>query len=347
MGIPLILDKKIQPNEKVSFIVELSLGETTVQSPIISFTAPSAIDSMKLIESENFTATIKQEAGSSQTRNKSWQFNRYKKIAIKEGNNNVPGIIVRLVKAEDYKGLKKGEGAKFITSGDLSTLNNVSRNIKEREKDSKDFIYISFKITAVQWNAIPGPKWNAKKPPATSWVNVTAAQNSLRVELKTNQKNNVIELNMNSTLVENLINQTTVRDIIVYTFSQFNPSSSSVPDRYYIERNSNGTVKKNNDLKVGSRPLGYKRANDLFINAGKQKFKYSSLKFDPKDGSRLVFFATVVRYLRNSNGTWFPASQKDITDDSEIPEGSKEPPPGWLQLNESNKPVWARAVAIK
>jgi hypothetical protein len=206
MAIPLILDKRIEPNERVKFVVRIAVGENILESSVIEFTAPAAVDSMKRIEEENFTATLKKEAGSSETRNKSWQFNRYRKIAIVEGNNNVPGIRLRLVKVSDYKGLKVGEKAKFITSGDLSPLNNISRNIQERKKDSNDIIYISLKITADRWNAIPGPKWNAKNPPSTSWVNVTPSQNSLRVELKTNQKNNVIELNMNNNLLENLIN---------------------------------------------------------------------------------------------------------------------------------------------
>jgi hypothetical protein len=352
MGIPLVINKKIVPNEKVRFIIRIALGETVIRSNVFEFTAPAAIDSMKLIDT--FVANIKKEAGSSQTRNKSWRFDRFRLVPIKDGNKNIPGIKLRLVQAENYSGLKVGEPLKFGSnlSSPLSSLNNRKKQVRARQKNSNDRLFITTRIDATEWNSIGSAgKWNATNPVESEWQTLSnPTPNTISVETKTKQKNNIIDLSISKDISQNLINQESVRDIMIFSYSQFTPSASvSNIDKYFLEQKADKTVKKNNSVKIQrdnkGRPVAptYEDARKLFLEKNVQKFAYKSLKFDPEEGTRVIFYATVVRYVRRKNGSWMRMSQEDITGDVE----DSNLPSGWLQLNESGRPIWARAVGVK
>lgn len=348
MAIPIILDKRIEPGEKVKFSVRIELGDNILESSVLEFTAPVAMDSMKRIEDENFTATLTKEAGGTNDNNNSWQISEWRRFAFEQGNKKEPALRIKLVQTNNYEGLQLKKPVKFVTStsGDLKILNGKQKNVIEvGPPDRTKTQLVLVKLTVAEWNSMPGKKWNNQNPKSDPLPFTVLSTSPRRIEgVKSKQKKHVIRLSLNSNLSQSLINQETVRDIIVYAFSQFDPKSKKVPPRYYIERKSDGTVKTDTDLEVKNSPLSYNKAVELFLNNNKQKFSYASLKFDPKEGSRVVFFATVIRYVRGRGGVWKAMDQVDITSDND---GPTKLPRGWLQLNESNKPIWARALGVK
>jgi hypothetical protein len=77
-----------------------------------------------------------------------------------------------------------------------------------------------------------------------------------------------------------------------------------------------------NDEVNNSKTLSFSKAKDLYLKNDKQILNFTK-RYDPKDGKKFIVHATIVRYIRKSDGSW---------------EGS------WLQVNNNEEPIWARAV---
>lgn len=340
MATPINLEGRIIPNEVVKFAVEITVGDITIQSRTIEFTAPPAIELINRLK-DPFTYEIKKEGGSTENFTKDWKLDKFQKIVI---GNDEPGLRVRIDDSEDdFKGLGEDQNIKFVTgnSGNLSSLDGESKKIIAIQKQkTNERRWVKVKLTKEQWNQLPGSNWDNSDPQNDEARDLTVpANNIIRINDKRKIKHTQIGLEMSPNVNSRLINKEDVRDVIVYAFSQFNGAFNSKVKRYYLQK-QNGKDLVSREDEVNENSLGYAKAKELFFTPdGGQRLKYNDIRFDPEDGKKIILYAAIVRFIRDSKGNW-----KRIDQDGEEEDENKDAPKGWLQLNQEDRVIWLRAV---
>lgn len=309
MAYPLILEKDLSPDKIVKFVINVSLGDIEVDSRIFNLPVPTAAPLMSRI-GKDFTYKILVEEGEKVTNSKSWKIERYQKIKI--GSSFC--IKLRLQEDNNYQDLNKKDKPKvtFNTSGSpISVLNNRNGTFVEKTKNNAGDVFVTFQITQDRWNAIStardvGQSVNPDTHRIILESTSIAKKTSFRI---TTSKNNI---------GNKLIRIGNVHDILVFSYRQYNGELNSKVKRKYL--GVDGVVQ--NDEVDNSKTLSYSKAKDLYLNNDKQILNFTK-RYDPKDGKKFIVYATIVRYIRKSDGSW----------DGE-----------WLQVNNNDEPIWARAV---
>ncbi len=310
MAYPLILEKDLSPDKIVKFVINVSLGDIEVDSRVFNLPVPTAAPLMSRI-GKDFTYKILVEEGEKVTNSKSWKIERYQKVKI--GSSFC--IKLRLQEDNNYQDLNKKDKPKvtFNTSGStfLSVLNNQERTFVEKTKNNAGEVFVTFQITQSQWNSIStakdvGQSVNPDTHRITLQSTSIAKKTSFRITIsKDNIGNKLIRIG-------------NVHDILVFSYRQYNGELNSKVKRKYL--GVDGVVQ--NDEVDNSKTLSYSKAKDLYLNNDKQILNFTK-KYDPKDGKKFIVYASIVRYIRKSDGSW----------DGE-----------WLQVNNNDEPIWARAV---
>ncbi len=310
MAYPLILEKDLSPDKIVKFVINVSLGDIEVDSRVFNLPVPTAAPLMSRI-GKDFTYKILVEEGEKVTNSKSWKIERYQKVKI--GSSFC--IKLRLQEDDNYQDLNKKDKPKvtFNTSGStfLSVLNNQERTFVEKTKNNAGEVFVTFQITQSQWNSIStakdvGQSVNPDTHRITLQSTSIAKKTSFRITIsKDNIGNKLIRIG-------------NVHDILVFSYRQYNGELNSKVKRKYL--GVDGVVQ--NDEVDNSKTLSYSKAKDLYLNNDKQILNFTK-KYDPKDGKKFIVYASIVRYIRKSDGSW----------DGE-----------WLQVNNNDEPIWARAV---
>jgi len=310
MAYPLILEKELSPDKIVKFVINVSLGDIEVDSRVFNLPVPPAAPLMSRI-GKDFTYKILVEEGEKVTNSKSWKIERYQKVKI--GSSFC--IKLRLQEDDNYQDLNKKDKPKvtFNTSGStfLSVLNNQKGTFVEKTKNNAGDVFVTFQITQSQWNSIStakdvGQSVNPDTHRITLQSTSIAKKTSFRI---TTSKDNI---------GNKLIRIGNVHDILVFSYRQYNGELNSKVKRKYL--GADGVVQ--NDEVDNSKTLSYSKAKDLYLNNDKQILNFTK-KYDPKDGKKFIVYASIVRYIRKSDGSW----------DGE-----------WLQVNNNDEPIWARAV---
>ena len=310
MAYPLILEKELSPDKIVKFVINVSLGDIEVDSRVFNLPVPTAAPLMSRI-GKDFTYKILVEEGEKVTNSKSWKIERYQKVKI--GSSFC--IKLRLQEDDNYQDLNKKDKPKvtFNTSGStfLSVLNNQKGTFVEKTKNNAGDVFVTFQITQSQWNSIStakdvGQSVNPDTHRITLQSTSIAKKTSFRI---TTSKDNI---------GNKLIRIGNVHDILVFSYRQYNGELNSKVKRKYL--GADGVVQ--NDEVDNSKTLSYSKAKDLYLNNDKQILNFTK-KYDPKDGKKFIVYASIVRYIRKSDGSW----------DGE-----------WLQVNNNDEPIWARAV---
>jgi hypothetical protein len=319
MPTPLIIDKQLSPGKEYTFRVTLNLGGETVVSRNITFKAPPATFLMSRLGS-NFTYKILRESGEKVPSTKTWSADRFKKLRV--GGSEC--IQLRLVNDDDgYQELSSGTKIKFQTQGSnfLSGLHNTEAPIVSRERNNENRVLVTIKITKARWDDINRPidVGQDLSVPANNRISLTTT----RVV-----KKNQVSVNVEKSVVDGLVKIGNVHDILVFSYRQYDGPLNSKAKRYYLRE----VPEKSDTYLVKANALSYSLANQLFINNKKQKYNFSDIRFDPKNGKKFIIYATVVRYIKVGSD-WVPINRED-----------QELPNGWLQLNEDNEPIWGRAV---
>jgi hypothetical protein len=310
MAYPLILEKELSPDKIVKFVINVSLGDIEVDSRVFNLPVPTAAPLMSRI-GKDFTYKILVEEGEKVTNSKSWKIERYQKVKI--GSSFC--IKLRLQEDNNYQDLNKKDKPKvtFNTSGStfLSVLNNQKGTFVEKTKNNAGDVFVTFQITQSQWNSIStakdvGQSVNPDTHRITLESTSIAKKTSFRI---TTSKDNI---------GNKLIRIGNVHDILVFSYRQYNGELNSKVKRKYL--GADGVVQ--NDEVDNSKTLSYSKAKDLYLNNDKQILNFTK-RYDPKDGKKFIVYASIVRYIRKSDGSW----------DGE-----------WLQVNNNDEPIWARAV---
>jgi hypothetical protein len=310
MGYPLILNRDLSPDKIIKFVINVVLGDIEVDSRIFTLPVPTAAPLMSRV-GKDFTYKILQEEGAKVTKSKSWNIERYQKIKI--GSSFC--IKLKLQEDNDYKDLNKKDKPQvtFNTSGStfLSGLNNKKGTFVEKTKNNAGDLLATFQIGQSEWNAIStgnnvGQNVNPNNHRITLQSTSVAKKTSFRI---TTSKDNI---------GNKLIRTGNVHDILVFSYRQYNGELNSKVKRRYL--GVDGVVQ--NDEVNNSKTLSYSKAKDLYLKNDKQILNFTK-RYDPKDGKKFIVHATIVRYIRKSDGSW---------------EGS------WLQVNNNEEPIWARAV---
>jgi len=311
MAYPLILDKELSPDKNVKFVINVVLGDIEIESRIFNLQVPTAAPLMSRI-GKDFTYKILVEEGEKVTKSKSWNIERYKKIKI--GSS----FCIQLRLQEDdggYKDLNKKDKPKvtFNTAGSayLSALNNQKGTFVEKTRNSSGDTLVTFQITQSQWNSISTAKDVGQAvSPSTHRITLqsttVAKKTSFRI---TTSKDNV---------GNKLIRIGNVHDILVFSYRQYDGDLNSKVKRKYL--GVDGVVQ--NDEVDNTKTLTYSKAKDLYLRDNKQILNFTK-RYDPKDGKKFIVYASIVRYIKKSDGSW----------DGE-----------WLQVNNNDEPIWARAV---
>ena len=310
MAYPLILEKELSPDKIVKFVINVFLGDIEVDSRVFNLPVPTAAPLMSRI-GKDFTYKILVEEGEKVTNSKSWKIERYQKVKI--GSSFC--IKLRLQEDNNYQDLNKKDKPKvtFNTSGStfLSVLNNQKGTFVEKTKNNAGDVFVTFQITQSQWNSIStakdvGQSVNPDTHRITLESTSIAKKTSFRI---TTSKDNI---------GNKLIRIGNVHDILVFSYRQYNGELNSKVKRKYL--GADGVVQ--NDEVDNSKTLSYSKAKDLYLNNDKQILNFTK-RYDPKDGKKFIVYASIVRYIRKSDGSW----------DGE-----------WLQVNNNDEPIWARAV---
>lgn len=319
MATPLILDKQLSPNKEYVFRINLNLGGESVFSRNITFKSPPAVFLMSRLGS-NFTYKILREAGEKVPSTKTWSADRFKKIRV----SGSECLQLRLVNNDDgYQELSVGTKIKFQTqsSGFLSGLHNTEAAVVSRTRNNENRVLVVLKISKARWDAINRD------------INVgqdLSVPSNNQISLTTNRvvKKNQVSVSVDKSIVDGLVKINNVHDILVFSYRQYDGSLNSKAKRYYLQ----DVPQKNDTYLVRNNALSYSLAKQLFFKNNKQKYNFSSIRFDPKNGKKFIIYATVVRYVKIQD-SWIPIEREDA-----------ELPTGWLQLNNDNEPVWGRAV---
>jgi hypothetical protein len=319
MATSLILDKQLSPGKEYIFRINLNLGGEAVFSRNITFKAPPAVFLMSRLGS-NFTYKILREAGEKVPSTKTWSADRFKKVRV----SGSECLQLRLVDDDDgYQELLQGTKVKFQTqnSGFLSGLHDTEAAIVSRTRNNENRVIVVLKITKARWDAI--------NRDINVGQDLSVPANN-RISLTTNRvvKKNQVGVGVDKSIVDGLIKINNVHDILVFSYRQYDGSLNSKAKRYYLQ----DVPEKNNTYLVRNNALSYSLAKQLFFNNNKQKYNFSNVRFDPKNGKKFIIYATVVRYVKVAD-EWIPIERED-----------KELPFGWLQLNSDNEPIWGRAV---
>jgi hypothetical protein len=310
MAYPLILEKELSPDKIVKFVINVSLGDIEVDSRVFNLPVPTAAPLMSRI-GKDFTYKILVEEGEKVTNSKSWKIERYQKVKI--GSSFC--IKLRLQEDNNYQDLNKKDKPKvtFNTSGStfLSVLNNQERTFVEKTKNNAGDVFVTFQITQSQWNSISTAKDVGQSVnPDTHRITLQ----STSIAKKTSFRITTIKYNIGN----KLIRIGNVHDILVFSYRQYNGELNSKVKRKYL--GADGVVQ--NDEVDNSKTLSYSKAKDLYLNNDKQILNFTK-RYDPKDGKKFIVYASIVRYIRKSDGSW----------------GGE-----WLQVNNNDEPIWARAV---
>ena len=319
MATPLILENQLSPNKEYVFRINLNLGGEAVFSRNITFKAPPAVFLMSRLGS-NFTYKILREAGEKVPSTKTWSADRFKKVKV----SGSECLQLRLVNDDDgYQELSVGTKIKFQTqsSGFLSGLHNTEAPIVSRTRNNENRVIVVLKISKARWDAINR--------------NINVGQDlsvpaNNQISLTTNRvvKKNQVSVGVDKSIVDGLIKINNVHDILVFSYRQYDGALNSKAKRYYLQ----DVPQKNDTYLVRNNALSYSLAKQLFFNNNKQKYNFSNVRFDPKNGKKFIIYATVVRYVKIAD-SWVPIERED-----------SELPTGWLQLNDDNEPIWGRAV---
>lgn len=319
MATPLILENQLSPNKEYVFRINLNLGGEAVFSRNITFKAPPAVFLMSRLGS-NFTYKILREAGEKVPSTKTWSADRFKKVRV----SGSECLQLRLVNDDDgYQELSVGTKIKFQTqsSGFLSGLHNTEAPIVSRTRNNENRVIVVLKISKARWDAINR--------------NINVGQDlsvpaNNQISLTTNRvvKKNQVSVGVDKSIVDGLIKINNVHDILVFSYRQYDGALNSKAKRYYLQ----DVPQKNDTYLVRNNALSYSLAKQLFFNNNKQKYNFSNVRFDPKNGKKFIIYATVVRYVKIAD-SWVPIERED-----------SELPTGWLQLNDDNEPIWGRAV---
>lgn len=320
MPTPLILDKQLSPNKEYSFRVNLNLGGEGVFSRTLTFKSPPAVPLMSRL-GNNFTYKILREAGEKVPSTKTWQADRFKKVRV--GGSEC--IQLRLVEDNDgYQELSVGTKIKFQTqsSNFLSGLHNTEAPVVSRVKNNENRTLVTLKITKARWDAI-------NRPIDVGQDLTSPSNNAISLTTKRVVKKNQVSVALDKSIVDGLVKIDNVHDILIFSYRQYDGPLNSKAKRYYLK----DIPEKSDNLLVRENPLSYSLAKQLFFSNNKQKYNFSDIRFDPKNGKKFIIYATVVRYVRSSDGTWAALERTE-----------QELPNGWLQLNTDNEPIWGRAV---
>jgi hypothetical protein len=316
---PIILDKQLSPNKEYIFRINLNLGGESVFSRNITFKSPTAVFLMSRLGS-NFTYKITREVGDKVPSTKSWSADRFKKVKV----SGSECLQLRLVNNDDgYQELSVGTKVKFQTqsSGFLSGLHNTEAAIVNRERNNDNRVLVTLKITKARWDAI--------NRDINVGQDLSVPANN-QISLTTNRivKKNQVSVSLDKSVVDGLVKIDNVHDIIVFSYRQYDGALNSKAKRYYLQE----IPEKSDTYLVRANALSYSLAKQLFFSSNKQKYNFSNVRFDPKNGKKFIIYATVVRYVRVGD-SWIPLEREDA-----------ELPTGWLQLNDDNEPIWGRAV---
>jgi hypothetical protein len=311
MPYPLILNRNLNPDKNIKFVINVLLGDIEMDSRIFDLQVPTAAPLMSRV-GKDFTYRVLVDQGEEVTRSKSWNIERYRKIKI--GSS----FCIQLRLQDDdsgYKELNKKDKPKvtFNTSGStfLSALNNRRGTFVEKTRNNSGDILVTFQIEQDRWTSIStardvGQSVNPSTHRITLSETSIAKKTSFRI---TTSKENI---------GNKLIRIGNVHDILVFSYRQYDGELNSKVKRKYI--GVDGVIQ--NDEVDSSKTLTYSKAKDLYLRDNKQILNFTK-RYDPKDGKKFIVYASIVRYVRKSDGSW---------------NGE------WLQVNNNDEPIWARAV---
>lgn len=357
MATPINLNKKLQPNDNQNYFfrINLSIGQLNSISKSFQLITPPTAHLMSRVGSD-FTYKIIASAGDTYDRSITWEFDRFivRKSSDLPTNPEAPNtnkylqIRIPISNNDDFEVLKRKTQIKFNTNGSyhLDGIHNfIGEIFSKKISVDKNFWIISFQLLKKggddPWTQPSGGGPLGKKTINKSY-DVTGINRSIVLEREGEYSNNIFYISMQPTITNNLIkkiaydNNSTktgsVHDILVFTYKQYDKTLNSKVKMKYLTDSPKADPRDNKDPNVQENVkniLTYENAKKYNLEDGKQRNNFK-IKFDPKNGKKVIIYATIIRYVYKIN-----------------PERPTDPPQWigeWLQTNVQDEPIWGRAI---
>lgn len=357
MATPINLNKKLQPNDSQNyyFRINLTIGQLNSISKSFQLLTPPAAPLMNRVGSD-FTYKIIASAGDTYDRSITWQFDRFivRKSSDQPNNPDAPNtnkflqIRIPISGNDDFEVLKRKTQIKFNTNGSfhLDGIHDFIGEIFNKKLSiDKNFWIVSIQLLKKNnnnpWDMDSGGGPLGKKPINKSYE-ITGVNRSIILEREGEYSNNIFYISVQPSITNNLIKKIafennnikigSVHDILVFTYKQYGGTLNSKIKMKYLtdSAKANPDNDKDPNVKEGLKNiLTYEDAKKYNLDGDKQKNNFK-VKFDPKNGKKVIIYATIIRYVYKIN--------------PENPTGSPEWIGEWLQINTQDEPIWGRAV---
>lgn len=353
MATPINLDKKIQPGEdkQYQFRINLTIGELNAVSNVFTLNSIKAAPRMSKIDS-NFNYDIVIRNGDTLSTSRNWYFDRFqvrKSSEVPGENESVKYLQIRIpvLLNLNFEFLKKNADIKFqtSTSNQLNGIDNFPGKIfSVRESIDKNSWIVSIQLLKRgdqnPWNQMNSSGKTLNELKLNTGINLIGTDKLIVMENERVATKNTFEISMAQSIVDTLIKkisvdnnkntrQGSVQDIIVYAYEQYDGSRNSKVKRKYLTNGTTANPDSDGDPNVTNDPneLSYEDIKKYnLLNNGEQKSNFE-VKFNPRKGKKVIIYATIIRY----------AYASDL-------KGSSQWVGEWLQTNQDDQPIWARAV---